>query len=112
MPDLPRIAITVGDPSGIGPEISLKAARDPRVVGVCRPVLYGPHEAAELAAFPVGRIDAGSARAAYDAIVRAVSDARNGLVDAVVTAPIHKEAFAEAGYPWRGHTDLLAHLCG
>ena len=33
-------------------------------------------------------------------------------VDAVVTAPINKAAFAEAGLTWRGHTELLAHLCG
>jgi 4-hydroxy-L-threonine phosphate dehydrogenase PdxA len=38
---LPRIAIATGDPAGIGPEIALKAALDPRVSGVCRPVLVG-----------------------------------------------------------------------
>jgi 4-hydroxy-L-threonine phosphate dehydrogenase PdxA len=32
--------------------------------------------------------------------------------DAVATAPINKLAFAKAGLPWKGHTDLLAHLCG
>jgi 4-hydroxythreonine-4-phosphate dehydrogenase len=106
------IAITVGDPSGIGPEISLKAARDPRVVAVCRPVLYGPHTDEELAKFPVGKVNAEAARAAYSAIERAVADARDGKVAAVVTAPISKEGFSLAGYPWRGHTDLLAHLCG
>jgi 4-hydroxythreonine-4-phosphate dehydrogenase len=109
---LPLIALTVGDPSGIGPEIAVKAAHDPRVVAACRPVLYGPHTAEDLAAFPIGRVHAASARAAYDAIVRATTDALAGRVAAVVTAPIHKEAFAAAGYPWRGHTDLLAHLCG
>ena len=106
------IAITVGDPSGIGPEISIKAARDPRVVAVCRPVLYGPHTPEDLAAFPVGTVNAGAARAAYAAIEQATADARSGNVAAVVTAPISKEAFSLAGYPWRGHTDLLAHLCG
>lgn len=106
------IAITVGDPSGIGPEISVKAARDPRVVAVCRPVLYGPHSTADLAAFPVGKVNAGAAHAAYAAIEQATADARSGKVAAVVTAPISKEAFALAGYPWKGHTDLLAHLCG
>ena len=109
---LPLIAITVGDPSGIGPEIAVKAARDPRVTEVCRPRLYGPHAEAELAPFPPGRIDAGSARAAYEAIIAATRDALAGEVAAVVTAPIHKAAFAAAGYPWRGHTELLAHLCG
>jgi 4-hydroxythreonine-4-phosphate dehydrogenase len=109
---LPLIAITAGDPSGIGPEIAVKASHDPRVVAVCRPVIYGPWTPAAVAAFPVGRVDAASGKAAYDAIVQAVSDARAGRVAAVVTAPINKAAFAAAGYPWRGHTDLLAHLCG
>ena len=105
------IAITVGDPSGIGPEIAIKAARDPRVVDVCRPILYGPHIREDLARFPIGKANAASARAAHDAIVRATEDARMGKVGAVVTAPISKEALALAGFPWRGHTDLLAHLC-
>ncbi|HKW01810.1 MAG TPA: 4-hydroxythreonine-4-phosphate dehydrogenase PdxA [Vicinamibacterales bacterium] len=109
---LPLVAVTVGDPSGIGPEIAVKAARHPRVVDVCRAVIYGPQTADELAAFPAGQVSAVSARAAYDAIVRATGDARAGRVQAIVTAPINKAAFAAAGYPWRGHTDLLAHLCG
>ncbi|TAK13504.1 MAG: 4-hydroxythreonine-4-phosphate dehydrogenase PdxA [Acidobacteria bacterium] len=106
------IAITVGDPSGIGPEISVKAARDPRVVAVCRPVLYGPHTPDELAAFPAGTVNAAAARAAYASIERATLDARAGKVAGMVTAPISKEALALAGYQWKGHTDLLAHLCG
>jgi 4-hydroxythreonine-4-phosphate dehydrogenase len=109
---LPLIALTAGDPSGIGPEIAVKAARDPRVIAVCRPVIYGPHTAAEVARFPAGVVNADAARAAYDAIARAVADARAGTVAAIATAPISKEALALAGYPWRGHTDLLAHLCG
>src|SRR6478736_5094034 len=109
---LPVIAVTAGDPSGIGPEIAVKAARHPRVVDVCRAVIYGPHLPDELDSFPAGKVSAVSARAAYDAIVRATVDARAGRVQAIVTAPINKAAFAAAGYPWRGHTDLLAHLCG
>jgi 4-hydroxythreonine-4-phosphate dehydrogenase len=110
--ELPIIAVTVGDPSGIGPEISIKAAADSRVQGVCRIKLYGPHTDAELAAFPAGQVDAGSGKAAHDAVVAAVTDARERRVAALTTAPINKAAFAAAGFPWRGHTDLLAHLCG
>jgi 4-hydroxythreonine-4-phosphate dehydrogenase len=106
----PRIGLTVGDPAGIGPEIALKAAADSRVLAVCEPQLYGPHEAAALAAFPSGQLSVGAGRAAYDAIVRAVRDAQAGTIDAVATAPINKEAWALAGIPWRGHTDLLANL--
>jgi len=106
---LPRIAITAGDPAGIGPEIAAKAMSDPRVRDVCDPVLYGHADTGGIA---VGRLSAEAGRAAYRAIVSAVNDAMAGRVDAVATAPINKEAFALAGLPWRGHTELLAHLTG
>ena len=109
-PRKPVIAITVGDPAGIGPEIAMQAAADPRVLDVCTPILYGPHDAAALAAFPTGELSADAGRAAYEAVARAVEDARLGRVDAIATAPINKEAWALAGIPWRGHTDLLAAL--
>ena len=112
MTRLPVIAVTAGDPCGIGPEIAVKAVRDPRVVDACRPVVYGPHQPDELAAFPAGRVDGRAGRAAYDAIVAAVADARAGRVAAIATAPINKAAFAAAGLRWRGHTELLADLCG
>jgi 4-hydroxythreonine-4-phosphate dehydrogenase len=106
---LPRIAVTVGDPAGIGPEIAAKAAADPRVTAVCSPVLFGP---ADSPRFPPGRLSAEAGRAAYDAIVKAVAAVMAGEADALATAPINKEAFALAGLPWRGHTELLAHLTG
>jgi 4-hydroxythreonine-4-phosphate dehydrogenase len=108
----PRIAVTAGDPSGIGPEISLAAARDPRVLAVCEPVIYGAAGDTSLAGFPVGRVSAASGLSAYETIVRATTDAIEGRVDAIATAPINKAAFAAAGLEWKGHTDLLAHLCG
>ena len=108
----PVVAVTTGDPSGIGPEIVVKALRDPRVVLACQPVIYGPHGADDLARFPAGRVEAASGRAAYESIVAATEATRAGRADALVTAPINKEALAAARLPWRGHTDLLAHLCG
>jgi 4-hydroxythreonine-4-phosphate dehydrogenase len=57
-------------------------------------------------------VSAAAGRAAYETIVRAVEDARAGRVDAIATGPVNKLAFARAGLPWKGHTDLLAHLCG
>lgn len=104
----PRIAITAGDPAGIGPEIAARAAADPAVLAVCEPVVFG----AEARVSDVGQVSADAGRAAYDAIVRAVDAAKAGSVEAIATAPINKLAFAEAGLPWKGHTDLLAHLCG
>ena len=105
----PAIGITVGDPAGIGPEIARKAAADPRVLEVCTPVLYGPPDETS---FAVGRVSAKAGQAAYDAIVAAVEDAQRGRIAAMATAPINKEAFAAAQVPWRGHTELLAHLTG
>jgi 4-hydroxythreonine-4-phosphate dehydrogenase len=105
----PRIAITEGDPAGIGPEIARRAAADARVLQVCEPVLYG---AAPGARFKSGVLSAEAGHAAYEAIVRATADAQRGDVAAISTAPINKEALRLAGYPWNGHTDLLAHLTG
>jgi len=105
----PRVAITVGDPAGIGPEVAAKAAADPRVLQVCEPVVYGPPNGST---FAPGVLSGEAGRAAHDVIVRAVSDAMDGTVQAVATAPINKEAFRLAGLKWSGHTDLLAHLTG
>lgn len=105
----PRVGITVGDPAGIGPEIANKARVDPRVLEVCDPVVFAP---ASLDGVRVGEESAAGGRAAYESVVRAVDAARSGEVDAVATAPLSKRAFALAGIPWKGHTDLLAHLCG
>jgi 4-hydroxythreonine-4-phosphate dehydrogenase len=103
----PRVAITVGDPAGIGPEIARKAADDPRVREVCDPVLYGPLSGSP---FPIGQLSAEAGRAAFDAICAAVRDTQAGVVHAIATAPVNKLAFSRAGLPWKGHTDLLAHL--
>ena len=108
----PVIAITAGDPAGIGPEIAAKAAQDPSVCAVCTPRIYGVVSEAELARFERGRVSASAGRAAYESIVKAVEDARRGDVQAIATAPVNKAAFAAAGLPWKGHTDLLAHLTG
>jgi 4-hydroxythreonine-4-phosphate dehydrogenase len=105
----PRIAITVGDPAGIGPEIAAKATADARVREVCEPVIYGPPADSR---FDAGVLSAGAGRAAYDAICNAVRDAQAQRVDAVATAPVNKLAFAKAGLPWKGHTDLLGELTG
>lgn len=107
---LPRIAITVGDPSGIGPEIAVKASSDPRVREVAEIVVYGPSTDDALKAFKTGEVTAESGRVAYETILQAVEDVQAERLDALVTGPINKAAFAAAGLPWKGHTDLLAHL--
>ena len=103
----PRIAITVGDPAGIGPEIARKAAADAPVLDACEPILYGPPDGSR---FEPGVVSPAAGRAAYDAICAAVRDAQESRVDGIATAPVSKLAFARAGLPWKGHTDLLAEL--
>jgi 4-hydroxythreonine-4-phosphate dehydrogenase len=97
------------DPAGIGPEIARKAADDARVRDACEPVLYGPPTTAS---FKPGVLSADAGRAAYEVICDAVRDALAGSVAGVATAPVNKAAFARAGLPWKGHTDLLGNLTG
>ncbi len=105
----PRIAITVGDPAGIGPEVARKSVDDSRVRDVCEPVLYGPPTNVP---FEPGVLSGDAGRAAYDAVCEAVRDALAGVINGIATAPVNKLAFARAGLPWKGHTDLLGHLTG
>ncbi len=113
MADLtPRIALTVGDPAGIGPEIAVAAAASDAVRAVCTPVIFGPHTPGQVAAFTRGRVSAAAGRSAYETLVAAVRAVERGEVDAIATGPVSKEAFAAAGLQWKGHTDLLGHLAG
>lgn len=57
-------------------------------------------------------VDGRAGQAAYDALVLAAQLALAGRVDAIVTAPLHKAAFWQAGHKFPGHTELLAELCG
>lgn len=107
--DKPRIALTVGDPSGIGPEIAAKAVADPRVLAACEPLIYAPSGNRQ---FKPGVLTADAGAASYDVVGLAVRDALEGRIDAVATAPINKHAWALAGLSWKGHTELLAHLTG
>ena len=66
----------------------------------------------EAALVQPGTIDARGGQAAYDAVVAAARLAREGRVDAITTAPLHKEALRRAGHNYPGHTELLAELCG
>ncbi len=125
-----KIAITMGDPAGIGPEIIVKACRRlrPRIAaGELRLTVIG-HRAAfqavggadaacdflaageEREPIAIGRVSAEAGRFAYLAVERAVALALNHEIDAIVTAPLNKEAMNLAGYHYAGHTDLLAAL--
>ncbi len=147
MNDLPLIAITMGDPSGIGPEIMVKALAEPEIKEICRPVVFGDPGALRLYlktgdrivineltdltqthhplkdqidVWPLsrltkqemlpGRPSPAGGQAMVNYIVRVVELAQKGDVAAVVTGPISKSLMQQAGYPFAGHTELIAHL--
>jgi 4-hydroxythreonine-4-phosphate dehydrogenase len=143
---IPLVGITMGDPSGIGPEIIVKALADPALYDFCRPVVLGdggvlsryltrtprpsireisdPSQAEgkqghmdliSVSALDEDRIVPGvpsvkGGQAMVASIVRAVALAKAGRIAAVVTAPISKVLMQEAGHPFEGHTQLIAHL--
>ena len=134
------VLVTMGDAAGIGPEIIVRAFErgalqgcvvvgDPAVMRRagsamtavidtpgddvppgCLPVLAPPDLPAGLAALPLGRIDGRNGAAAARCIEAAVRLVMAGEAQAIVTAPIHKEALAAAGVPYPGHTEMLQAL--
>ena len=113
----PRLAVTLGDPRGIGPEIIAAAAANSRVRAACDLVIVGPAGTATAVQDSTGRWsrDGGEAMAgalAAQAIERAVTLARRGDVAGIVTAPIDKHALLAGGVSNPGHTEMLARLTG
>ena len=129
---VPVIAITMGDPAGIGPELAVRIAADPKWSGRAEFVIYGeetvlreaahrwsdgflprvrPSGTLPFGSFELGAADARCGRLAYDALTAATKDALAGEVDAIVTAPMNKYAVNLAGIPFTGHTERIAELC-
>jgi 4-hydroxythreonine-4-phosphate dehydrogenase len=111
----PRLAVTLGDPRGIGPEIVRAALADPRVRERCEPVVVGPRGTVVEPDVPTGAWTAGdgpaaAGRASGEAVERAVALARAGEVAGIVTAPIDKAALLAGGFDYPGHTEMLAAL--
>ena len=143
----PAIAITMGDPCGIGPEVVVKAMADPRVYATCRPLVvgnvYAMEQAVSLTGLPVkinevedtatsgqepgvidvvdihnlnpeditiGEISPTCGKAAMEWVTKAGELAMAGVVDALATAPLNKEAASLAGYKSIGHMELLQEL--
>ena len=107
--------ITSGDPGGIGPELVRRALAHPGVRGLAEFTVTGPVDgpaADGTDRVPVGRASAAGGRAAVEAVRSAVEMLAAGSADALVTAPVSKEALQLAGYPWPGQTEMLAGLCG
>jgi len=113
----PRIAITLGDPRGIGPEVTARALADPSVSSVADFHVVGPTGTAFAPHTATGTwLPHGGAPLAGElagvAIERAVEMALSGEVDGIVTAPIDKAALLAGGYSYPGHTEMLASLAG
>ena len=111
----PRLAVTLGDVRGIGPEIVAKATS--AAGGIAELLIVGPRgggvevdEATGTWSPSGSAADAG--RLAGRAIERAVALALEGAVDGIVTAPIDKAALLAGGYSYPGHTEMLATLTG
>lgn len=113
---LTRLAVTVGDPRGIGPEIVRAALADPSVGERCELLVVGPDGAGVDVQRRVGSWtgpDAAEAgKLAGLAIQAAVRLALEGAVDGIVTGPIDKSALLQGGFDFPGHTEMLASLTG
>ncbi|MDA7873528.1 4-hydroxythreonine-4-phosphate dehydrogenase PdxA [Rhodopirellula sp.] len=128
----PRIGITVGEATGVGPELALQCVALPEVMQRCRPVLYGNETVVARIAATVGRdvpesvvsvgslaaetiepgkFTASTGLASYQAVASAIDDALSKKIDGIVTGPIQKEAWRLAGVQYPGHTELLADRC-
>ena len=103
----PVIAITAGDPAGIGPEIIKKALARPEISRRASFLVLGDISGKK---FKPGSPGAGSGRASIDCIDEAVSLIKKCKADALVTAPISKFAASSAGFKFPGHTEYLAYL--
>lgn len=124
---LPVVGISMGDPSGIGPEVVRKALGDARVRKALVPVVFGdgpllargvPREAVRAVThLPAadrrpGAPTLAGGRAQLQYVRAAIDAARAGEVDALCTAPVSKEQISRAGERFVGHTELLAEAFG
>ena len=144
----PVIAITMGDASGIGPEVVIKALASREIYDICRPLLIGESTAisgvlkllkSPLKLHPVervgdlqgrygaidiidmhnlnpsyvvtGKVCPACGKASMEYIEKAAGLALKHEIDALVTAPINKEATTQAGYGEIGHLEYLARIC-
>ncbi|HEU5316457.1 MAG TPA: 4-hydroxythreonine-4-phosphate dehydrogenase PdxA [Chloroflexota bacterium] len=128
----PTLAITMGDPAGIGPEVTVKALADGALNDLCRPLVIGDQRVLEAAAeasgvslerieildlanvdpsdWAWGKLSAGSGKASLEYVHKAMALTAAGEVAGIVTAPINKEACALAGSKELGHMELFARV--
>ena len=126
----PQIAVTMGDPAGIGPELCLRLLQNQAIAGVCTPVIFGDlsvlERVSKLLSLPVnaaqvrdlrcldsadvtpGKVDAACGNAAFHYVIASIEAGLAGEVAAVATAPLNKEAMHAAGHKYPGHTEIFA----
>ncbi len=117
MADQPRLAVSLGDPRGIGPEIVAAARADARVRAVADLVVVGPGGTGTAVDETIGHWspadgEAEAGRLAGLAVDRVIALAMAHEVDGIVTAPLDKHALLAGGYDFPGHTELLAARTG
>jgi 4-phospho-D-threonate 3-dehydrogenase / 4-phospho-D-erythronate 3-dehydrogenase len=143
----PVIGIPMGDPSGIGPEIIMKALKNYSLFEICKPLVIGnakvlnkieeiintglqfniinhPSQGKyipgildiisldniDMDMHKYGEIQAQAGKAAFEYISKSSELANNGLITAIATTPINKEAIKAANVNFIGHTEMLAEL--
>jgi 4-hydroxythreonine-4-phosphate dehydrogenase len=115
-----RLAISLGDPRGIGPEVAVAATRKLRAHTTASFIFVGPDnsparehaDAFHAVGTYVGDDIASAGEIAGRAIRKAVELVQRGEADAIVTAPIDKAALHAGGFHYPGHTEMLAELAG
>jgi 4-hydroxythreonine-4-phosphate dehydrogenase len=103
----PRIGITLGDCAGIGPEIAELAVKSNRLAKSAEYKIIGRYPECSL-----GKPTPETSRAAAVALEEAITLARHGELDAIVTGPIHKARMNEVGFRFPGQTEFFAERCG
>ncbi|ACK67538.1 4-hydroxythreonine-4-phosphate dehydrogenase [Rippkaea orientalis PCC 8801] len=139
---IPHLAVTMGDPAGIGPEVILKALADPLLVENCRLTVIGtrsllqdtyqrlhsqgvslahpdtldlvdiPLDTTTKAEIILGRGNAASGKASFAYLQEAINLTLSGEFQGIVTAPIAKSCWKAAGYHYPGQTEVLAQKAG
>ncbi len=126
----PKVAVTLGDPAGVGPELVARVCHDPEIMAAVEPIVVGRSmllsagalacgldtpqveivKCSEGAEIKPGQPSAAGGRQAGAFIEKALAMCLAGEVEAMVTGPISKAALHAAGYSATGHTTLLAQL--
>lgn len=122
-----RVGISLGDPSGVGPQVTAKALAHPAVKRLVEPVIFGDEGDRERFGAHVefhavsalrpshrapGAPSRGGGRAQYEAVIALIDAAKRAEVEAICTAPVSKEQISRAGVPFMGHTEVLAEAFG